>query len=1066
MLSGINPLSDEVNRQSSAIAKRREQLRRWDESETNRESSNVKISQRVKFQQAYVFLAACSSSDRDEVEKLLQRGVDINTSNIDGLTALHQACIDNNLLMVEYLLNRSADINCQDNEGWTPLHAAASCGNLDIVKYLLSRGAIVDVCNNEGELPIDIAEGDDIIACLEEDMRRKGIDDEQARNIEHALMLKHAQDWLNNNQKSNNKSLAETIVHARTGATALHVACAKGYIDVIDILIRAGANINSVDNDGWTPLHAAAHWDKHDVIKFLLERNADLNAKNYAGQTPLDVCDGVTHELLKELKEKQAPIKTQVNETPDNVLLPWKRKPVPSRPTDEQKSILRSESHNENLETTNKSPQPCLPSSPLPLSVNPASVDENLSNCSPSIKEKLSNLQRSLHDLSNRYLKTNQDEQSNTSTTSSSTSNDLNKSNISSYDQRTKQTYDKTVSNLPTTTNRPTFLSTNKYSLSNSQRTFTNPLQSLTTNNNNNNNNDLSSRENSTTNVTSSPTQSLDSKINRSFSETQPEVPPRRWGTNDRTVGDSSSLTSNNTGPYVRRRSGAGVNESTSAAPSTLVSVTTSLPSVTSTPTTNVTVTSTAPTNTLDDSTGGKRRSNVPPSRDEEAEAQRKHRSAQARRERRSTQSVTVEDIKAAEQQIKSQPIMSEISSASSSSGTIPQPITNIIESTSNVPLSNNKIGAPSTPSLIAEHDIETERLQRVIEEKKEKARRASGGNEDIVETTVDASSSSAGSRRVRSRFTSADTDNIVPSITANDSLNLGVSTSLDSQQQQPRRRTNRVHNQRKNTGRIIWNDETKEVEIRDDSNDLVPKTSYQQTSIEESHRSDDQKLQDNAQQSTSNTTTLGSRGLISRFENIPSLSSSSSSITKESLTNLSPTSPSSSSSTSRTNRSQSQDPTRKSLPTATSLPATTITTTTTTTNPNTVMNGMASSTPFALKKDSKENTALSTGISTTSSDALAIKRLYEDAKRKADELTQKVDRLERDIAERDQMIEKLKTSQYIESSLDKREKRAYERKISELEEELKKMDSIKADNTRLKEENAALIRVISKLSK
>lgn len=234
MSTGIHASSDDVSRQSSAISKRREQLRRWDESETNRESANVKISQRVKFQQAYVFLAACSSSDRDEVEKLLQRGVDINTSNIDGLTALHQACIDNNLLMVEYLLNRSADINCQDNEGWTPLHAAASCGNLDIVKYLLSHGAIVDVCNNEGELPIDIAEGDEIIACLEDDMRRKGIDDEQARNIEHQLMLKHAQDWLNNNQKTNSKSLAETIVHARTGATALHVACAKGYLDVIE----------------------------------------------------------------------------------------------------------------------------------------------------------------------------------------------------------------------------------------------------------------------------------------------------------------------------------------------------------------------------------------------------------------------------------------------------------------------------------------------------------------------------------------------------------------------------------------------------------------------------------------------------------------------------------------------------------------------------------------------------------------------------------------------------------------------------------------------------------------
>ncbi len=54
------------------------------------------------------------------------------------------------------------------------------------------------------------------------------------------------------------------------------------FIFFCSILLRAGANINSVDNDGWTPLHAAAHWDKHDIIKYLLEKNADLDAKNYA----------------------------------------------------------------------------------------------------------------------------------------------------------------------------------------------------------------------------------------------------------------------------------------------------------------------------------------------------------------------------------------------------------------------------------------------------------------------------------------------------------------------------------------------------------------------------------------------------------------------------------------------------------------------------------------------------------------------------------------------------------------------------------------------------------------
>jgi hypothetical protein len=125
-----------------------------------------------------------------------------------------------------------------------------------------------------------------------------------------------------------------------------------------------------------------------------------------------------------------------------------------------------------------------------------------------------------------------------------------------------------------------------------------------------------------------------------------------------------------------------------------LISVTSSLPP----PATNVTVTSTS-SNSIDDS---KRRLNRG---DEEAEAQRKHRSAQARRERRSTQSVTVDDIKAAEQQIKNR------------TNELPSP-------------SNNKIGAPSTPIVNSEHDIETERLQRVIEEKKDHVRRTSAGNE------------------------------------------------------------------------------------------------------------------------------------------------------------------------------------------------------------------------------------------------------------------------------------------------------------------------------------------------
>jgi len=51
-------------------------------------------------------------------------------------------------------------------------------------------------------------------------------------------------------------------------------------------------------------------------------------------------------------------------------------------------------------------------------------------------------------------------------------------------------------------------------------------------------------------------------------------------------------------------------------------------------------------------------------------------------------------------------------------------------------------------------------------------------------------------------------------------------------------------------------------------------------------------------------------------------------------------------------------------------------------------------------------------------------------------------------------------------SDSEKREKKMLEKKLSEMEDELKTLEQLKADNQRLRDENGALIRVISKLSK
>lgn len=79
-------------RSNSALFRRAEQLRRWEDSETNNVSPAIPKDKKskIKFSDGCVFLAACAAGDTEEVERLLQIGTDINTANVDGLTALHQ----------------------------------------------------------------------------------------------------------------------------------------------------------------------------------------------------------------------------------------------------------------------------------------------------------------------------------------------------------------------------------------------------------------------------------------------------------------------------------------------------------------------------------------------------------------------------------------------------------------------------------------------------------------------------------------------------------------------------------------------------------------------------------------------------------------------------------------------------------------------------------------------------------------------------------------------------------------------------------------------------------------
>ncbi|KAJ0012606.1 hypothetical protein NQD34_016940 [Periophthalmus magnuspinnatus] len=285
---------------ADAKQKRNEQLKRWLGSETDLEPPVLKKKKtKVKFDDGAVFLAACSSGDTEEVLRLLDRGADINYANVDGLTALHQACIDDNVDMVTFLVEHGANINQPDNEGWIPLHAAASCGYMDIAEYLISQGANVGVVNSEGETPLDIAEEEAMEELLQNEINRQvGVDIEAARKEEERVMLRDARQWLNSGQ-------IQDVRHAKSGGTALHVAAAKGYVEVLKLLIQAGYDVNIKDYDGWSPLHAAAHWGKEEACRILVENLCDMDLINKMGQTAFDVADEDVLGYLEELQKKQ-----------------------------------------------------------------------------------------------------------------------------------------------------------------------------------------------------------------------------------------------------------------------------------------------------------------------------------------------------------------------------------------------------------------------------------------------------------------------------------------------------------------------------------------------------------------------------------------------------------------------------------------------------------------------------------------------------------------------------------------------------------------------------------------
>ena len=83
----------------------------------------------------------CKMGNIEKIQKLVEKGININATNTLNETPLHISIWENNIELSHYLISQGAEIDAADINGQTPLFIAIGNENLQLVKTLLEHKA-------------------------------------------------------------------------------------------------------------------------------------------------------------------------------------------------------------------------------------------------------------------------------------------------------------------------------------------------------------------------------------------------------------------------------------------------------------------------------------------------------------------------------------------------------------------------------------------------------------------------------------------------------------------------------------------------------------------------------------------------------------------------------------------------------------------------------------------------------------------------------------------------------------------------------------------------------------